>query len=114
MQSNIDLDQKWFSPFYTKIMQWNVLISELILIFFSLSGPYVCHVRNEAGDNEFTYDIIVHDPLKFEDATLNQTIVKVDLGTIFSTDCKVTGYPTPNVCIYATISIELATYGIKL
>lgn len=82
--------------------------------FHSLSGPYVCHVRNEAGDNEFTYDIIVHDPLKFEDATLNQTIVKVDLGTNFSTDCKVTGYPTPNVCIYATISIELATYGIKL
>lgn len=64
---------------------------------FSFSGLYICHVKNEAGDSNYTYQIIVYDPPAFENTTLNETTVTVISETDFSIDFHVNGYPAPEV-----------------
>lgn len=69
------------------------------ILLFNL-GLYTCHVKNAAGENNYTYEVLVHTPPIFENTTLNQTIVKVISGTNFTTEWRVGGYPPPDVCIH--------------
>lgn len=57
-------------------------------------------MRNEAGHNEYTYEIVVYSPPFFKNATENQTkIIKAIAGTSIHVDCDADGLPTPNVRI---------------
>lgn len=56
------------------------------------------HVQNEAGPNEYTYEIVVYLPPVFKNATENQTkIINSIAGTSIDLDCDADGLPIPNV-----------------
>lgn len=63
----------------------------------SIAGIFICQVENEAGESEYTYEIIVYEPPTFEDITLNQTTIKTIATRDIIADCLVTGYPMPEV-----------------
>lgn len=60
-------------------------------------GIFICRAVNEAGESEYTYEVIVYKPPTFEETTLNQTTIKTIATRDFTADCIVTGYPTPEV-----------------
>lgn len=90
----------------------NELVIELTNITQSDRGKYLCHVSNEAGDNEYVFDVVVYDPPSIRDKTLNQTTVDVIEGTDFTAICQVNGYPAPDVRV--DTSIVVPTHSFKL
>lgn len=69
----------------------------------SSSGNVTCHVRNEAGTDQYTYEISVYSPPIHRDATQNLSTFKVILAANFSIDCNIFGIPPPNVGAFISI-----------
>ncbi|XP_031619928.1 hemicentin-1-like [Contarinia nasturtii] len=60
-------------------------------------GNYTIHVENEAGYNEYTYEIVVQYAPIFQNTTMNGTIIDVTSPSNFSIDCKAHGFPVPEL-----------------
>lgn len=73
------------------------MCSTSIPISFFITGNFTCHVNNEVGESEYTYEIIVQYPPIFENFTSNGTTIDVSLSTNFSMECQVDGFPVPEV-----------------
>lgn len=59
------------------------------------------HVQNEAGDNEFTYEIVAYLPPTLKNETEHRTtIIDAIAGMAVRLDCDVDGSPIPNVHIF--------------
>lgn len=54
-------------------------------------------MNNEAGENEYTYEVAVQYPPIFENSVSNATTIDVRSSTNFSIECQVDGYPMPEV-----------------
>lgn len=65
-------------------------------------------VSNEAGDNEFDYQIIVYGPPDFGNSMLNPKTAKVISGNDFETECQVIGFPAPEVCVFPMVSEQFS------
>lgn len=65
-------------------------------------GNFTCHVDNEAGSNEYTYEIIIYSPpMKLNGNAYNQNhTFDVIAATDFSLYCPVEGIPAPKVRTY--------------
>lgn len=55
-------------------------------------------MQNEAGEKEFTYNVIVYSVPTVKKASNNQTITKVNEATQFISDCDIDAIPEPEVC----------------
>ncbi|XP_055324358.1 hemicentin-1-like [Sitodiplosis mosellana] len=64
-------------------------------VSISDAGNYTCRVSNEAGQNEYTYQISVHYSPVIQNSSINDTIIDVTLATNFSIDCQASGFPLP-------------------
>lgn len=69
----------------------------LFVFYMSLSGNYTCRCSNEAGENEYTYQLLVHYSPIIQDPSINDGIFDVMLAKNFSFDCQASGYPLPSV-----------------
>lgn len=80
-----------------------------------IGNQFTLRVKNEAGDNEFTYEIVAYLPPIFKNATQNQTtIINAIEGMAVHLDCDVDGLPAPNVCILPfSPSVELNSFRIS-
>lgn len=59
-------------------------------------GNFTCHVENEAGSNEYTYEIIIYLPPIEVNANQTHTIDVIPTTNI-SLDCPANGIPPPKV-----------------
>lgn len=55
-------------------------------------------VQNEAGEKDFTYNVIVYSPPHLKNGSNNQTVVKLMQTGQFTNDCEIDGIPEPKVC----------------
>lgn len=65
-------------------------------VFYS-SGNFTCYVRNEAGNDMYTYEIVVYSPPILNDAIQNSSNFNVIFAANFSIDCNIFGIPAPKV-----------------
>lgn len=69
------------------------------LISQTLIGNYTVRVGNDAGEKDFTYDVIVYLPPFFQNATVhNRTVFKAIESTVFTNNCDIDAIPDPKVC----------------
>lgn len=75
-------------------MEFDILKENLHV---QILGKFMCIVSNEAGEDDFTYEIIVFSAPTFVDAVLNGTTFNVTSGAKFRINYQVNGFPTPDV-----------------
>lgn len=70
----------------------------------------MCHCSNEAGDNEYFFDVIVYDPPSISNKTLDQSTVDAIENTDFMAICQVNGYPVPDVRVDTSIVVPTRSF----
>lgn len=55
-------------------------------------------VRNQAGEKEFIYNVIVYSLPSLKTTINDQMTVKAMEGTQFTSDCDIDAIPEPEVC----------------
>lgn len=93
----------WLSNGYSmvwKINMFGFVRSKSIASIFTASlllGNFSCHVSNDAGDGEYSYELVVYTLPSIANITQNQTIISAIESRNVSIECPAYGVPTPKV-----------------
>lgn len=85
---------------YSKLIQFKPKRHNETFMNFFFAGNFTCRAENQAGSNEYTYEIVVYSPptrIIGAASELNHTI-DIMVAANFSLDCPVQGIPAPKVC----------------